>query len=278
MAIKAIALDIDGTLTNDDKKITPRTREALLAAQASGIRLILASGRPERGLRAYARELDLERNHGMLVAFNGALVIDAQSNEVLFDEPMSAEDCCAVIDHMRDFDVTPWIVEGDQMYVEQGMPHMILHNGEPMDIVEFERYHLDLVLNEVPSLTEFCTRPQEKLLVAGTDTYLQEHWREMSAPFEDRLSSMFTADFYYEFMAPGIDKSVGLRHALPKCGIEPSELVAFGDGQNDVAMLSLAGTGVAMGNAVEEAKNVSDMVTGNNNEDGIAQALEKLLA
>lgn len=278
MAIKAIALDIDGTLTNDDKKITPRTREALLAAQASGIRLILASGRPERGLRAYARELDLERNHGMLVAFNGALVIDAQSNEVLFDEPMSAEDCCAVIDHMRDFDVTPWIVEGDQMYVEQGMPHMILHNGESMDIVEFERYHLDLVLNEVPSLTEFCTRPQEKLLVAGTDTYLQEHWREMSAPFEDRLSSMFTADFYYEFMAPGIDKSVGLRHALPKCGIEPSELVAFGDGQNDVAMLSLAGTGVAMGNAVEEAKSVSDMVTGNNNEDGIAQALEKLLA
>ena len=278
MDIKAIALDIDGTLTNDDKKITPRTRDALLSAQASGIRLILASGRPERGLRALAHELELERHHGMLVAFNGALVIDAESDEVLFDEPMSAQDCRDVIDHMRNFNVTPWIVEGDQMYVEQGTPHMIMHKGEPMDIVEYERFHLDLVLNEVPSLTEFCQRPQEKLLVAGSDTYLQEHWREISEPFEGRLSSMFTADFYYEFMAPGIDKSVGLRYALPKCGIEPSELIAFGDGQNDVAMLSLAGMGIAMGNAVEEAKSVADMVTGNNNEDGIAQALEKLLA
>ena len=278
MDIKAIALDIDGTLTNDDKKITPRTRDALLSAQASGIRLILASGRPERGLRALAHELELERHHGMLVAFNGALVIDAESDEVLFDEPMSAQDCRDVIDHMRNFNVTPWIVEGDQMYVEQGMPRMIMHKGEPMDIVEYERFHLDLVLNEVPSLTEFCQRPQEKLLVAGSDTYLQEHWREISEPFEGRLSSMFTADFYYEFMAPGIDKSVGLRYALPKCGIEPSELIAFGDGQNDVAMLSLAGMGIAMGNAVEEAKSVADMVTGNNNEDGIAQALEKLLA
>ncbi len=74
-------------------------------------------------------------------------------------------------------------------------------------------------------------------------------------------------------MAPGIDKGRALAGALPKLGIDASEVIAFGDGQNDVSMLRWAGTGVAMGNAVDEAKAAADMVTASNNEDGIALAL-----
>ena len=88
---------------------------------------------------------------------------------------------------------------------------------------------------------------------------------------------MFTADFYYEFMAPGIDKGRALAGALPKLGIDASEVVAFGDGQNDVSMIEWAGVGVAMGNAVDEAKAASNMVTASNSDDGIALALEKIL-
>ena len=73
MAIRAIALDIDGTLTNDQKVITPRTKKALMDAQEAGIKLILSSGRPVHGLRALAHELELDRHNGLLVAFNGAL-------------------------------------------------------------------------------------------------------------------------------------------------------------------------------------------------------------
>lgn len=88
---------------------------------------------------------------------------------------------------------------------------------------------------------------------------------------------MFTADFYYEFMAPGIDKGRALAGALPMLGIDASEVVAFGDGQNDVSMIEWAGVGVAMANAVDEAKAASNMVTASNNDDGIALALEKIL-
>ena len=85
MAIKAIAMDIDGTLTNDQKVISPRTREKLLAAQESGIKLILASGRPAWGLHALAQGARQLQNHdGLLVAFNGAHVVDAQTDEVAF--------------------------------------------------------------------------------------------------------------------------------------------------------------------------------------------------
>lgn len=276
MAIRAIALDIDGTLTNDEKRITPRTKKALLEVQEAGVTLILASGRPVQGLRALASELELEQHHGLIVAYNGARVVDAESDELLFNQPMSADDSRAVVEHMRGFDVIPWIVEDDQLYVERGMSHIIGHRGEPVDIVEYERRHCDLVLNEVDDLLELCDHPQDKILVAGTDTYLAEQWRAMREPFKDTLSCMFTADFYYEYMALGIDKGHALRFALPKRGIDAVELVAFGDGQNDVPMIELAGCGVAMGNAIDEAKQAATMVTASNNEDGIADALVEL--
>lgn len=277
MAIKAIALDIDGTLTNDEKVVTARTREALLAAQRSGVRLILSSGRPIQGLRALAAELDLPANGGLLVAFNGAHVVDARTDEVLFDQPMDPSALASLVGHMREFDVIPWITEGSRLYVERGMRHVITYRGEPLDIVEYERKMCDLELHEVDDLLEVCGTPQDKLLCASEPEYLQQHWRAMYGPFTDELSGMFTADFYFEFMAPGIDKGRALAGALPKLGIDASEVIAFGDGQNDVSMLRWAGTGVAMGNAADEAKAAADMVTASNNEDGIALALAEFL-
>lgn len=277
MSIKAIALDIDGTLTNDAKVVTPRTKEALLAAQRSGIRLILSSGRPVQGLRAIAAELELQDNGGLLVAFNGACVIDAQTDEVLFDQPMEERALRALVGHMRDFDVIPWITEGKYLYVERGCRHTIMYRDAPFDIVDYERRMCDLELVEVDDLLEVCSRPQDKLLCASEPEYLQAHWRAMHEPFTDTLSGMFTADFYFEFMAPGINKGNALAGSLPKIGIDASEVIAFGDAQNDISMLEWAGIGVAMGNATDAAKAAADEVTASNNEDGIALALDKFL-
>lgn len=277
MSIKAIALDIDGTLTNDAKVVTPRTKEALLAAQRSGIRLILSSGRPVQGLRAIAAELELQDNGGLLVAFNGARVIDAQTDEVLFDQPMEERALRALVGHMRDFDVIPWITEGKYLYVERGCRRTITYRDAPFDIVDYERRMCDLELVEVDDLLEVCSRPQDKLLCASEPEYLQAHWRAMHEPFTDTLSGMFTADFYFEFMAPGINKGNALAGSLPKIGIDASEVIAFGDAQNDISMLEWAGIGVAMGNATDAAKAAADEVTASNNEDGIALALDKFL-
>lgn len=278
MAIKAIALDIDGTLTNDDKVVTPRTAEALFAAQRAGIRVILASGRPAQGLRALARELELDRFHGLLVAYNGAHVVDVESDEVLFDQPMEPAVMRELLDHLRGFDVIPWVTEGEYLYVEDAYRCEILHKGNPINIVKYERDACDLIIREVRDLAEVLDHPQDKILTAGTDTYMAAHAAEMYAPLRDRLSGMFTADFYFEYMALGINKAHALAGALPKLGIDAAEVAAFGDGQNDAAMLAWAGTGVAMANACDETKAAANMVTASNNEDGIALALEKILA
>ena len=277
MTVKAIALDIDGTLTNDKKVITPATKAALLRAQEGGIRLILASGRPAQGLHRLAEELELPAHNGLLVSFNGAHVSDAATGETYYDQPMDPAVMCELVDHLHKFDVIVWTNEGDALYLEDAYRCDIRHKGEKVNIVKYERDMCDLVIREVRDLKEVCKTPKDKILTAGDDTYLKEHWEEMYAPFRDRLAGMFTADFYFEFMAPGINKATALAGALPKLGIEAADVVAFGDAQNDARMLAWAGCGVAMGNAVDETKAAANMVTLDNNSDGIAAALEKIL-
>lgn len=277
MDVRALAFDIDGTLTNDAKEVTPRTREALRRAQDAGITVILASGRPAHGLKALAHELELDRHHGLLVSFNGGRVVDAATDEVLFDTPMSAEDVHAVLHHMKGFDVIPMVTHGRELLVNDCYDCMIEHKGEPKNIIKYEARACDLLVREVGDLEAAITGPENKILTAGTDTYLQEHWQEMAAPFTGRLSCVFTADFYFEYTARGIDKGSSLAGALPKRGIDASQVIAFGDGQNDLTMLKFAGVGVAMGNAIDEVKAAADMITGDNNHDGIADALEQLL-
>ena len=103
MAIKVIIMDIDGTLVNDEKVITPLTKETLLKAQDKGVRLVLASGRPTSGLLKLAEELDMENHHGLFVCFNGSKVVDCQSHETLYNHAISVEDSKAVLEHLKNF-------------------------------------------------------------------------------------------------------------------------------------------------------------------------------
>lgn len=278
MSIKAIAMDIDGTLTTDDKDISPRTLEALLAAQAKGIKLILASGRPAQGLKALGAQLKLAENDGLYVAFGGAHVESAKTGECYFDQAIPEAELRKLLDHVKKFDVIAWLNEGRDLFVTDAY-HCMISDGQggTMNIVKYERDACDLRICEVDDLMERAANPQNKVLCAGDPEYLAQHYQELSAPFEGILSASFTAPWYYEFMPLGIDKANALDQGLAKLGIEPSEVIAFGDGQNDASMLAWAGMGVAMGNAVDETKAAANMVTADNNHDGIAEALEKLL-
>lgn len=99
MSYKMIVLDIDGTLTNDEKQITPRTLDALKKAQESGMILVLASGRPVAGLGKLCQELEMEKHHGILLAYNGGKLLDAQSGNVLYEKAIPLERAKAVLRH-----------------------------------------------------------------------------------------------------------------------------------------------------------------------------------
>lgn len=276
MDIKVIIMDVDGTLTNDQKKITPKTKEALLRAEEQGAILILASGRPTSGLMDIARELKMDQYHGLLVSYNGSKVVDCQTQETLFNQALSVEEGKAVLEHMKKFDrVRPMIDKGEYMYVNNVYDHMITWRGKPFNVMEYESRGGKFKLCEIDDLAAFVDFPLNKILTTSDPEYLQEHYQEMKAPFEETLSCMFTGDFYFEFTAQGIDKAKALDTVLIPMGYRQDQMIAFGDGHNDATMVKYAGIGVAMGNAVEDLKNIADEITLSNEEDGIAESLYK---
>lgn len=273
MTIKVIAMDVDGTLINGDRKISDETKKALRKAQDTGVKLILASGRPTTGLMDLAKELNMDKHHGLLVAYNGSRVLDVQTQEILFDETMTIEEGKAVLEHLKQFDVTPMIIKDNYLHVNDVYRCFLQVKGEPFNIIQYESRGGKFHLCEQPDLAAFVDFPLNKILIAGEADYLAAQHQNISAPFKDTLSCMFTAPFYFEVTAKGIDKAKALDTVLGAMGYSADEMIAFGDGQNDASMVRYAGIGVAMGNAVEELKQAADEITLSNEEDGIAHSL-----
>ena len=273
--IKTILLDIDGTLVNNEKVITPKTKEALLKAQSQGVRLAIASGRPDMGLYKWGRELEMDQHGGIFICFNGARVIDCQTGEELYSKTMAAEDAKEVLRHMQQFNVTPMVCHGEYMHTTDVFGGVIPYRGQDFNLVSYEARSNEYLLCEHRDMAEWVNFPVNKVLTAGEPAYLQEHFQEMQAPFQDRLSCMFTADFFFEFTAKDVNKATAIEMAYRNLGITREEMIAFGDAENDLPMLRYAGIGVAMGNAMESVKAAADEITLDNNHDGIAVALEK---
>nr|WP_207729443.1 Cof-type HAD-IIB family hydrolase [Clostridium gallinarum] len=275
MSIKVIIMDVDGTLTNSKKLIPEETKSALIKAQENGAILVLASGRPTSGLMDFAKELNMEHYHGLLVSFNGSMVIDCETNNILFNETMKVEDGQAVLEHMKKFNVKPMINKDNYMYVNDVFDNEIKINGEPFNIIQYESRGGKFKLCEKDDLASFADYPLNKILIAGDPEYLKENYQYIMEPFKDKLSCMFTAPFYFEFTANGIDKAKALDTVLTPMGYTKEEMIAFGDGHNDASIIKYAGIGVAMGNAVEELKSIADEITLSNEENGIAVSLRK---
>ena len=138
--IKAILLDVDGTLTNDAKDITPRTRDALLKCQEKGVVLVLASGRTANGLSRYAAELQMERHGGVLVCFNGAKSLNCETGQVYFEQSMTVEQGKRVLEHMKKFNVAPVIDHGEYMYVTDCFFTIKRPDGSTWYILEYEAH------------------------------------------------------------------------------------------------------------------------------------------
>ncbi|WP_195990201.1 Cof-type HAD-IIB family hydrolase [Clostridium sp. D53t1_180928_C8] len=274
---KVIVMDVDGTLVNSEKKITLNTKKALIQAQKQGVILILASGRPTSGLIDLTKELEMDKYNGLIVSFNGSKIIDCTTNEVLFNETMSVEEGQAVLNHMKKFNVIPMIDKDKYMYVNDVFNNEIEVDGKAFNVIQYEARGGKFKLCEKEDLADFADYPLNKILTAASPKYLEKYHKEMMEPFKNSLSCMFTAPFYFEFTAKGIDKAKALDTVLRKLGYNKDEIIAFGDGHNDSSMVKYAGLGIAMDNAVKELKDIADYITLSNDEDGIAHAIDKFV-
>ena len=265
---KAIILDLDGTLTNDGKEVTPRTLDALMQVQRKGVKVILASGRPVYGIRPVAEALRLGEHGGYVLAYNGGKIVRWKDGEILFNQSLDKLYVDALYAESVD--------EGFPILVYQG--DHIGTTDENSEYVHKAAFINKMTIEQYDNFPDDVVHPVNKCLILGEPQRLEKMEDLMRERMKGRVDVYRSQPFFLECVPVGIDKSASLRFLLGRLGISVDEVVACGDAANDLCMIEMAGLGVAMANAIPAVKEKADYVTSlNNNEDGIAEVVEKFL-
>ncbi len=266
MKYKAIALDLDGTLVNEDRKILPKTREKLKELAAKGITVILASGRPTPGMKREWNELELEVLGGYIVSYNGANVMNVKTGEIIYNKVISPEVAHKIYDRAKEFDLAVMTYDSKVILTEDDKDYYVVREGGTtnMDVVKVE------------SFKEAVNFDVNKVLLTATPEYAAKVEDDFKAPFEGELSIYRSAPYFIEVMENDIDKAISLKRLLEHLSLDASQLIAFGDGYNDLSMIEFAGMGVAMDNAVAEVKQRANATTASNDDEGIYKFLVSL--
>ncbi|WP_321479927.1 Cof-type HAD-IIB family hydrolase [uncultured Bacteroides sp.] len=268
MKYKLLVLDVDGTLLNDENKITNRTTAALLKVQQMGIHIVLASGRPTYGLMPLAKKLELDKNGGFILSYNGGQIINVQTGDLLFEKRINPEMLPYMEKKARKNDFAIFTYHQDKIITNEPenvhIQQEALLNG--MNIVP---------VNDLSIEVDFS--PCKCMLVSDNPEALkglEEHWRKRL----NGVLDVFRSEPYFLEVVPRfIDKANTLGVLLEMLQIKPEDVIAIGDGVCDFSMIQLAGLGIAMGNAQESVKACADIVTESNNDEGVAIAVENAI-
>lgn len=267
MKYKMIVLDLDGTLTNNKKEITPRTKQALMQAQAAGVHVVLASGRPTYGIVPLAEELKLKDNGGYILAFNGGKIIDCTNNEVLFEQKLDEQLVPILFQEAKKAGMEILTYQGEGIAATNKDDEYVQHEAfiNKMPVTQYDNFLNQLVY------------PINKCLIVGDPTPLHELEIRLAKELEGKMDVYRSADFFLECVPLGIDKARALERLISSLGISREEVIACGDGYNDLSMIRFAGLGVAMANAAKDIQSEADFVTLSNEEDGVAHVIERFI-
>lgn len=264
MKPRLLAFDLDGTLLTSGKTISPKTLDVLLAFQKSGGIVAIASARPAVGTAAYSQILRLAEHHGLVIAYNGAQIVDQTSRKIIFEKTMDPDIVRAFIHNAERFPVSVLVDDGRTYF----------SNDPDGYKVEHQRSVIGIPIEKHVPLADFVDFPLCKILVMGHGDVLDRVTPEITAPFADVFDFFRVGEYYLEVTFKGFSKASGLKALENQLGISRTQMIAFGDSQNDAGMLAYAGIGVAMKNGEAPAKAAADAVTAyDNDHDGIAHFL-----
>lgn len=265
---KMIVLDLDGTLTNRNKEITPKTKETLMKAQEQGKIVVLASGRPTYGVMPLAEELHLEDYGGYILSFNGGIIMNCKTKEVVFSRQIPAESNGKIIDLAQEHNVSILTYEN----------RTLLTNRPEDQYVQLESRinTLKIIPMTIEELKAHVTFSVPKFLMTDDGDYLAMVEPKVKAALGKNFSVYRSDPFFLEILPKGIDKAQSLERLLAVIGVKREEMIACGDGYNDLTMVQYAGLGVAMGNGVLPVRKAADYITLTNEEDGVAMLWRNL--
>ena len=268
--IKMIGLDMDGTLLTTEKKLTAYTKAVLRKALEQGIEVVLSTGRAITGIPKELLEMP-----GMkyAVTINGARIMDLQENRVIYENMLPMETALKLLDIIGEFDAIQEafidsvcysskdkLSHANDYFLHPSIAEYVLKSRTPVDDVKAKVLEMNQTVDKVNGM--FRTVEDKK----------SSYELLTKVPGGVVVSSLGNN---WEINAEGTDKGSAMLKLGELLGIRREEIMACGDGMNDIAMLKSVGLGVAMANADSEVREVADYITESNDEDGVAKAIEK---
>lgn len=263
MRYKLIAADMDGTLLNDSGEITPKTVAAIKEAVSRGVVFTISTGRPIQGVDKYNVLLNL---NAPIITYNGAMIVRSDTREVLFSKTLLCDDALRILNIGNEMGVTMCVWADNKLYCnvrnEKVDAYKKLSDVEPILIDDY-----DVLAKSVT-----------KILWYDDPTVISKLQNQLKDVAFDKVTYCTSKPTFLEFFNCDVSKAEAMKTIGKIYGIKREEMIAIGDGYNDLSMIQFAGLGVAMANAPDGVKQQSDYITNcSNNSDGIAEVLNKFV-
>ncbi len=263
MTIRLVAMDLDDTLLRNDWTISPRVVKAIQKAQAQGVKMTIATGRMPISTRPYALQLGVDVP---VITYHGAMIQQVLSGEILFRRVIPSALAAEIVE-----DVAKRGIYG-QVYLKDRVVASQLNEWSreyaKIASVHIEERDLSVLLSQEPEGVE-------KILLIGEEAVLDQLALYLKQGYGKKVHITKSKPRFLEITECSVNKGVALAALAKQFGIVQEEVMAIGDSFNDLEMIQYAGMGVAMGNARLEIKELADIVTASNEEDGVAEAIER---
>lgn len=267
MKYKALALDLDGTLTDHNKNLPEKNKEAVFKAIDKGVSVILASGRPLFGVTPIADKLELDKRGGYILACNGGNIVDCVTGEMIYSNLLPMECTADICSLARQHGVYALTYADTQIVAESDTDEYVLKEA----ICNYT------TIMKVDDLNKYVDYAVPKFLVVGPHEKLLPVQSALLEKHGDVINAFFSEDYFLEVVPANIAKDVSLKVLLEKLNILPEEMIACGDGMNDIPMLKLAGLAAVMENAYPEVKEYADYIAPSNDDCGVCDVIMKYI-
>lgn len=262
MKYKLIALDVDGTLLNDDHQLSSDNKAAIAEVSRLGGQIVLCTGRSPQNSIPFMEELGLS---GYVLGHNGGATVSVSDRKVLDQYGMDGRGLDPYIEYCRKHNIHFDVSTAFEMYVDN------VENLTKEALFMYE--HFQIVPASLPAWEEF-REPIVKFTVFTQPDVLDEAMREWGTWIQ-QYNIQRSGEFFTDFMHQEASKGNALKNLAAKLGIQQEEVLSIGNYYNDISMLTYAGMGIAMENSPLEVKAAANAVTGTNNENGVRDALLK---
>jgi len=272
MEKRMLFMDLDGTLLNDRKEITPGNRAALEAALDRGHGVIITTGRPLKSAMTQARKLGLDKPGCFLIAYNGAMIYDWEKNRQLFAQTLEIPTVLDIFDYVNQQGFHLQTYDTWDVLVEPRCDNAIVREYCDLIRMDFK------VISSVH--TDLREEPVKVLIIEKEDLAgIQRLQKELGTHFGHKVDTFFSNPTYMEVVPVGMNKGAAVQMLCEIMNVPIENAVAVGDAANDLSMIEAAGIGIAMANGTNEVKAVANFITTcDNNNDGIAEVVERFFA